>query len=160
MTKDYVQKDNISKSILTSVEKSPENEVSILSIDQSDRENVLDLSRNPLLDPMQELEQIRQKNSNRLIVAQLNINSIRNKFDSLVEMVKENVDILLISETKIDSSFPKVQFHIDGFTTYRRDRNIYGGGILLYVREDIPASLINLFRLWTSSTNLCIFFFT
>ena len=119
MTKDYVQKDNISKSILTSVEKSPENEVSILSIDQSDRENVLDLSRNPLLDPMQELEQTRQKNSNRLIVALLNINSIRNKFDSLVEMVKENVDILLISETKIDSSFPKVQFHIDGFTTYR-----------------------------------------
>ena len=59
--KDYVQKDNISKSILTSVEESPENEVSILSIDQSDRENVLDLSRNPLLDPMQEQEQIRQK---------------------------------------------------------------------------------------------------
>ena len=56
MTKDYVQKDNISMSILTSVEKSPENEVSILSIDQSDRENVLDLSRNPILDPMQELE--------------------------------------------------------------------------------------------------------
>ena len=79
-----------------------------MSIDQSDRENVLDSSRNPLLDPMQELEQIRQKNSNRLIVAQLNINSIRNKFDSLIEIVKENVDILLISETKIDSSFPKV----------------------------------------------------
>ena len=79
-----------------------------MSIDQSDRENVLDSSRNPLLDPMQELEQIRQKNSNRLIVAQLNINSVRNKFDSLIEIVKENVDILLISETKIDSSFPKV----------------------------------------------------
>ena len=108
MTKDYVQEDNISKSILTSVEKSPENEVSILSIDQSDRENVLDLSRNPLLDPMQELEQIRKKNSNHLIVAQLSINSIKNKFDSLVEMVKENVDILLMSETKIDSSFPTV----------------------------------------------------
>ena len=108
MTKDYVQKDNISKSILTSVEKSPENEVSILSIDQSDRGNVLDLSRNPLLDPMQELEQIRKKNSNRLIVAQLSINSIKNKFDSHVEMVKENVDILLMSETKIDSSFPTV----------------------------------------------------
>ena len=136
MTKDYVRKDNISKSILTSVEKSPENDVSMLSIDQSDRENAYDLSRNPLLDPTQELEQIRQKNSNCLIVAQLNINSIRNKFDSLVEMVKENVDILLISETKIDSLFPMVQFHIDGFTTYRRDRNIYRGGILLYVRED------------------------
>ena len=61
-------------------------------------------------------------------------------------MVKENVDILLISETKIDSSFSKVQFHIDGVTTYRRDRNIYGRGILLYAREDIPSTLLNIDR--------------
>ena len=48
------------------------------------------------------------------------------------------MDILLISETKIDSSFPTAQFLINGFTTYRRDRNRNGGGILLYIREDIP----------------------
>ena len=28
-------------------------------------------------------------------------------------------DILLLSETKIDSSFPTAQFHVDGFTIYR-----------------------------------------
>ena len=32
------------------------------------------------------------------------------------------------------------QFHIDGFTTpYRLDRNQNGGGIMLYIREDIPS---------------------
>ena len=36
-------------------------------------------------------------------------------------MIKDNIDILLISETKIDSSFPTVQFHIDGYTIHRRD---------------------------------------
>ena len=51
--------------------------------------------------------------------------------------------ILLISETKIDSSFPTAQFLINGFTTYRRDRNRNGGGMLLYIREDIPSNLLH-----------------
>ena len=33
--------------------------------------------------------------------AHLNINSLRNKFDALVDQIKGNVDILLISETKL-----------------------------------------------------------
>ena len=49
----------------------------------------------------------------------------------------------MISETKIDDSFPVGQFLIEGFCTpYRLDRNLKGGGILLYVREDIPSNLI------------------
>ena len=79
-----------------------------------------------------------------MIVAQLNFNkSLRNKFDSLVQMLHNNLDILLISETKINSSFPTVQFQIEGYTTYRLDRNANGGGILLYIREDIPSTLLN-----------------
>ena len=57
-------------------------------------------------------------------------------------MLYNNLDILLISETKIDSSFPTAQFQI-GYTTYRLDRNTNGGGILLYIREDIPSTLLN-----------------
>ena len=89
------------------------------------------------LDPYSNIENIRSKTPNRLIIAQLNINSLRNKFDSLVEILHSNGDILLISETKIDSSFPTAQFKVEGYTTYRLDRNSNGGGILLYVREDI-----------------------
>ena len=89
------------------------------------------------------MENIRSKNPNRLIIAQLNINSLRYKFDSFVEILHSNVDILLISETKTDSSFPTAQFKIEGHTTYKLDRNSNGGGILLYVREDIPSTLLN-----------------
>ena len=32
---------------------------------------------------------------------------------------------------------------MDGFTTYRRDRSISGGGIILYIRDDIPSTLLN-----------------
>ena len=59
-------------------------------------------------------------------------------------MIKDNIDILLISETKIDTSFPTAQFLIEGFTIYRRDRDANGGGLLLYVREDIPSTLLNI----------------
>ena len=115
-----------------------ENEVSVSSTKQIYINRDLELPEKNNLEPINELRQIREKDSNRLIFAQLNINATKNKFDSLVELVQEHVDILLISETKIDSSFPTAQFLINGFTTYRRDRNRNGGGILLYIREDIP----------------------
>ena len=35
-----------------------------------------------------------------------------------------------------------MQFHFDGYCVYRLDRNEHGGGILVYVREDIPSKLI------------------
>ena len=47
-----------------------------------------------------------------IIIAHLNINSLRNKFDSLVQLIGGSVDILVIGETKLDASFPKKQFMI------------------------------------------------
>ena len=88
------------------------------------------------------LSSLRRKNLNRVILAQLNINSIRNKFDLLAEGIKGKVDVLMISETKIDETFPSRQFCIEEFTPpYRLDRNCHGGGILVYIREDLPSKL-------------------
>ena len=95
------------------------------------------------LDPCSNIENNRSKNPKRLIIALVNINSLRNKFDSLLEILQSNGAILLISETKIDSSFPTDQFNIEDYTTYRLDRNSNGGGILLYAREDIPSARLN-----------------
>ena len=58
-------------------------------------------------------------------------------------MLTEVLDILMISETKLDDSFPEAQFYIEGFRTpFRLDRNKHGGGILLYVRNNINAILL------------------
>ena len=90
------------------------------------------------------LKFIRIDNLNKLIIAHLNINSIRNKFDFLVNKIEGNVDILMISETKLDESFPTGQFLIDGFhEPVRLDRNRNGGGILLYIREDVPFKVLS-----------------
>ena len=59
---------------------------------------------------------------------------------SLRKLIINKVDILLISETKIDSSCFFNEFHVDGFTTsYRLGRNQDGGGLMLYIREDFPS---------------------
>ena len=77
---------------------------------------------------------------NRLLIGNLNINSISNKFDQLKLLVRGKVDSLVITETKLDSTFPTSQFLIEGYSEpYRFDRNRNGGGVLIYVREDIPS---------------------
>ena len=60
------------------------------------------------------LKSFRIRNLNIIVVGYLNINSIRNKFDFLAHQVKGNIDILMISETKLDESFPPSQFFLDG----------------------------------------------
>ena len=98
----------------------------------------------------------REKNINRPIIGQLNINSIRNKFHFLESEASKHLDILLISETKIDESFPSAQFLLDGFSRpYRLDRYANGGGILLYVRDDIFSWLLTEYKLQDNTK--CLF---
>ena len=86
-----------------------------------------------------QLKLLRLRNVGQIIIAYLNINSIRNKFEALREIIASNMDISMVAETKIDSSFPRGQFLIDGFAPpYRLGRNKDGGGLLVYVRSDIP----------------------
>ena len=91
-----------------------------------------------------ELNSLRNKNVNNIIIAQLNINSITHKFDQLSFIIQGNVDVLLVSETKLNETFPTDQFHIAGYSQpYRRDRNRYGGGVMIFVREDLPSKQLH-----------------
>ena len=63
----------------------------------------------------------------------------------LQEVIGNNVDVLLISETKLDPSFPSGQLILDGFTppTWWLDRTQHGGGIMIFTRENISSKLLN-----------------
>ena len=62
----------------------------------------------------------------------------------LQEVIGNNIDVLLISETKLDASFPSSQFILDGFTPpYRLDRTQHGGDMMLFIREGIPDASIS-----------------
>ena len=93
---------------------------------------------NNFQDDMLVLKNLRVSYPNNIIIGHLNINSIRNKFEMLSMSVAQYVDILMLSETKLDSTFPSIQFLINGFSVpHRLDRNSKGGGILLHVSDKI-----------------------
>ena len=51
---------------------------------------------------------------------------------------------MILSETKLDDSFPTSQFLIEGFQKpFRVDRDRYGGGTLIYINEQIPSKQLN-----------------
>ena len=62
------------------------------------------------------LGRLKLRNVNRLIFVQININSIRNNFELLFSLLANNIDVLLISETKIDNAFPASQFSVPGYS--------------------------------------------
>ena len=50
----------------------------------------------------------------------------------------------MMSESKLDSIFPSLEFQIYGFRTPDRlDRNDRGGGILLFVRESVITRVLS-----------------
>ena len=130
-----------------------ENE-NLISDDLNNRPNALgvetstsDTCEDRAIDAKSSLKLLRLRNIGRVIVGYVNINSVRNKLDALMERASQNLDILMIADTKIDATFPMGQFAIKGFATpFRLDRNANGGGLLIYVRSDIPSHQLKSFK--------------
>ena len=74
-----------------------------------------------------------------MIIGNLNINAIRNKFEQLKETVLE---ILVVTETKLDETFLESLFLMDGFSKpYRLERNKNGGGIMIFIRDTTSSKI-------------------
>ena len=75
----------------------------------------------------------------------LNINSILPKMDELrLIALKTNAAIIGITESKIDETVLDGEIQIDGYIPARCDRNRQGGGVICYIRQDIPFNKIQL----------------
>ena len=122
----------------------PELNSSLKEIDYNENNNLNTSSTDDKCDdnsnPLRKLRDLALKNLGKIIIGHLNINSVRNKINVLKAMTGDNIDILVISETKIDNSFTTNQFSIDGHNLpHRLDRNQDGGGLLVYFRTGIPS---------------------
>ena len=107
-----------------------------------------EIPNNNLQNDMLVLKNLRVSYPNNMIIGHLNINFIRNKSEMLSMSVAQYVDILMLSEFKLDSTFPSIQFLINGFSVpHRLDQNSKGGGILLYVRDKIIVLPLNRYSL-------------
>ena len=86
------------------------------------------------------LKRLRSNHPQQIIIGHLNVNSIRNKFDKMKPMLLDDIDIFMVTETKLDDSYSVSQFNVEGFSTpFRLDRNKNGRGIILYIRSYVIA---------------------
>ena len=71
------------------------------------------------------------------LIFSLNINSLRNKVIDLGEILKDlPLDYLVISEIKLDESFPNAQFKLNGYEVRaRRDKHKHRCGLIEFVRQ-------------------------
>ena len=77
----------------------------------------------------------------------INVNSIRNKLDDLKLLLGKSLDIVCISKIKLDETFPTVQFAIEGFSKpYHLDVTSNSGGLLFYVKANLPSKLIRFYN--------------
>ena len=112
--------------------------------DSSDHDDSLtgslpNTGREPVEDYIYQLKKYRNTNPKNCIIGHLNMNSIRYKFDAVQCLLQGGLlDIFAISEPKLDESFPLAQFKVNDFSLHRKDRNKHGGGILFFMRSDIP----------------------
>ena len=59
-------------------------------------------------------------------------------------------------ESKLDSSFPDSQFHIPGYTLFRKNRNKNGGGLMCYINQDLPVEIATTYKFPTNLKVLSI----
>ena len=88
--------------------------------------------------PLKRLKIFPKNNVDKIIFAHLNINSVRNELDQQNDMIEGYIDVLMISESNLDNNFTDGKFLIEGDgVSIQINRNILGGGIMLFVRSDI-----------------------
>ena len=69
------------------------------------------------------MENLRLKISEKVIIGHINIKSSKNKLELLTEMVWDKVNLPMITEIKVDSSFPDAQFYVKCYSKpYRLDK--------------------------------------
>ena len=92
------------------------------------------------------------------MIGYLNINSIRNNIVQLTDICKTSpTEILCIDETKLDSSFPNAQVHLPDyqFPPFRRDQNLSGGGIIVYIHNGIIAKRLTVYET-PNTESICV----
>ena len=103
----------------------------------------LPASPKTLVSSLEGLYNLRAFYPKNIILSYINVNSIRNKLDDLKFLLGKSLDIICISETKLDETFPTAQFAIEGFNkSYLLDITSNSGGLLLYVKANLPSKLI------------------
>ena len=50
--------------------------------------------------------------------------------------------ILSVNETHLDESYPDCHLHVPGYSVNRKDSNVHGGGVCLYVHSSLRTETV------------------
>ena len=71
-------------------------------------------------------------------IASMNVNSLLKHIDEIRHVsLSAPFDIFAINESKSDELISDNEISIPGYSLIRKDRNRAGGGVVLYIRENI-----------------------
>ena len=108
---------------------------------------------------LSDLKKLKSSNLNNPFFAYLNINSLCYKIVDLRQILSsKELDVVAVSETKLNKEFPNSQFEINGYYNpgpYRRDRNEHGGGLMIFIKQGVPVKRIKKFELATAES-ICL----
>ena len=109
------------------------------SNESDDPNNTFIFSKGNIVD---DLDTLKKRNPDKLIFGNLNINSLSSKFDQMKVLLQGKVDILVLTESKLDDTFPLNHFIMEGYSPpYRFDRNRNGGGVIVYLQFSLQVFL-------------------
>ena len=91
----------------------------------------------------QSVQKHRLRNPKNIVTGHLNVNSLRNRFEAVEELVQNKVVICFLFEIEVNRTFPNQQFMLNRYKLLCRDRNCHGGCILCYINENIPSKTVN-----------------
>lgn len=72
----------------------------------------------------------------------INAQSLNNKIDEFrFVFEKSDIDIVCVSETWLSTAMPDSFFCLSGYRVFREDRSGNGGGVAIFVKDNIPSKL-------------------
>ena len=81
---------------------------------------------------------IDNRNEKGIAIASINVNGLVKHIDEIkLLLIEKNIHILAINETKLDETIEDNIISIDKYKLHRKDRNRHGGGVAIYIKEDI-----------------------
>ena len=57
--------------------------------------------------------------------------------------IDKKFEIICVSETWLDNTISHDVVKLDGYQTYRKDRNRHGGWVAIYVEESVPSKILD-----------------
>ena len=85
------------------------------------------------------LKEVRAKFGKNVVFAHVNINSLSKCKEYILEiLLLKYVDILCITESKLSNTDVNCEYEVAGYKLYRQDRYVNSGGMVVWIRSDIP----------------------